>query len=161
MLDFGDGNDTLNVAKGSVLEVEDIVGVDKITAAKGSIIVFHNDENDIKLDGVKGSWQNAELVDINDLDAGANAGAVYANEWDVYTFTADDDGAMLRLNISDLAEGNEAIVECQIGDEWVVYNAMYSLNLDANESTLVRVSIDGDYADKYDKKSYTLNATIA
>ena len=113
------------------------------------------------IDGVNGSWQNAELVDLNDLENGANNGMVYGNEWDVYTFTADNDGAMLKLNISDLAEGDKAIVECFIDNEWVVYNERYSLNLDADAATMVRVSIDGDYADRYDKKSYTLNATIA
>lgn len=96
-IDFGAGKDTLSIGKNSKVELSSIAGLETLNASKGATIWVNNGAEDFDdLDGVKGTWKNAALYDmqgeLEDADSSDEAwiaeisGSTYGNEWDLYTF---------------------------------------------------------------------------
>ena len=146
-IDFGDGNDTLTLGKDAVLSVGSISGLEVFNATAGAELWS---DGQLDMTGITGTWsRNATLLqDMGDV-SGSCSGLVYANEWDVYTATAD--GSISLDSDSDL------IVERFTGSKWVSVGNDLTFNVKAGSQ--FRVAVDGDYADAYEQKEYTF--TIA
>ena len=175
---FGQGNDTMTIGKNSVVRFESITDVETINAAKGADIIassINDVDGDIKLDNVKGSWKNATIHDVEGtLESGMISGSVYANEWDVYTFTnassislANGDNGSLEGVIVDLYKKNETSGELELVKELhpEVLGSFGStfggLDLDAQYFIEVKV-VDADL-DKTDETNnkYSFKVTLA
>ena len=157
-LDFGDGKDTLSIGKNSTLSVEEIKNLETLNASKGSVIEFSNGADDVVFDSaMKGSWKNATIMDeAGALVLGENSVNVYSNEYDVFSFTADQNG---RLTL----DGDDAVTfEYQMAgsDKWLVYND--SIDLAAGDELNIRVAVDfEDKKDKFAKTSASFTAELA
>ena len=168
----------MTIGKNSVVRFESITDVETINAAKGADIIassINDVDGDIKLDNVKGSWKNATIHDVEGtLESGMISGSVYANEWDVYTFTgassislANGDNGSLEGVIVDLYKKNETSGELELVKELhpEVLGSFGStfggLDLDAQYFIEVKV-VDADL-DKTDETNnkYSFKVTLA
>ena len=164
-LDFGNGSkDTMTLGKNAVLTLTDEitawVDLNVLNAGKGSEIWTRTQ---IDFEDTTGSFQNATLYhecsfDFDENAAGLLVDELYSNEYDIWSFTADKSGSMSF----EVINGEDILVECRnAAGEWMDYSSMWSMGVVAGESYEIRVSCEGDYKDKYEKKEYAITATIA
>ena len=149
-VNFGAGKDTLKLGTDSKLTVKSIEGMEVFNAGKGAVLEVLDGE--VNMAGVTGSWQNASIIDHSEFDLvnKTGDGTVYANEWDLYTlegsgvfsFTSDTE----NIDVEYWSESAGKWVDLVAGEGAFSYQ----------NGAQVRVSVGGDYADKYTQKSYSI-----
>ncbi len=149
-VDLGDGKDTFSIGRGTKVTLTSLAGAESLNGARGSEIWFNNGAEDVDLEGVKGSWKNAEIFDVSGI-ARSTSGAVYANEWDVYEVTSEVTSLTVTPN------GVEVWYSGDNGNSWLAWES----GTTAGAGDLIRVGIDFDSKDQYAKATYSISITSA
>ena len=135
-LDFGAGNDTLTIGKNSKLTLDSVSGLETFNATKGASVWF-NDMEDVKLEGIKGSWKNATIYDMkgelkdttSDTEWIAEIyGWTYGNERDFYTFkvTGEDNN---EISVIGADSNNIVMLYENVNDSWNEVGMLSPLNI--------------------------------
>ena len=172
-LDFGADYDTLTLGYKSELTIgENVKNVEAIYAGADSKIIVTDLNEDVNLDKVAGTWQNATIYDIEGVLAdGENAldGSVYSNEWDVYTFNVTGDS---NNDLSIIGADNTIQVDLyqMVDGEWTSLGTVHPFyDIETGKSSLengqyaIAVKVDGADFNKEndDNNKYSFTAKLA
>ena len=176
---FGDGYDTMNIGYKSTVEIGSGSAVDfsKLDAlymdATAVLDVNNGKDADVDLSDVGGWWQDATIFDMaGALNLSGETGSVYGNEWDMYSFEAEEGDSLeilgsdgIKLAIYQLNDDGELTYKDDFkAGTPITFGSDNSYDFEAG-SYLLAVSVNGADFDKNDetnnKYSFSITTTIA